>query len=153
MMEADAPAKPADRLKLRAIDDEDLTVLAAFLQDAIANVSEMAYLPEEHRFMLSVCRFRWERAINAGPEDPFERVSCVITVDNVTAPKYRGFNLRDRGRKMPLLTVTYEDGAIVLTFGGDAAVRLEVEGLDLRMEDFGSCWPTLQKPEHADVMP
>lgn len=150
-MDADAPPRNADRLKLRAIDDEDLTVLAAFLQDAIANVSEMAYLPEEGRFLLSVCRFRWERAINANPADAFERVSCAITVENVTAPRYRGFSLKDRGRTMSLLTVTFGDNAVVLTFGGNAAIRLEVEGLDLRMEDFGSCWPTLQKPEHESV--
>jgi hypothetical protein len=145
-----APAEEAERLRLRAVDAEDLTVLAAFLQDAIANVSEMAYLPDERRFVLAVCRFRWERAIAADGDEPFERVSCAITVEGVSEPKLRGFALKERGRTMPLLTVTYEDGAIMLTFGGNAAIRLSVDSLDLRMEDFGACWPTLQKPEHGD---
>lgn len=139
-----------DRLKLRAVDVEDLTVLAAFLQDSIANVSEMAYLPDERRFMLVVCRFRWERLVTAAPDEQFERVSCAITIEGVSAPKYRGFTLRERGRTFPLLTVTYDAGEVMLTFGGDAAIKLDVPALDLRIEDFGSCWPTTQKPEHID---
>jgi hypothetical protein len=138
-------------LKLRAIDIEDLAVLAAFLQDAIANVSEMAYLPDDRRFVLAVCRFRWERALSDTPEEVFERVSCAITVEGVDDPKYRGFSLKERNRTMPLLTVTYDDTAVILTFGGDAAVKLPVAGLDLRIEDFGECWPTKQKPEHGNI--
>jgi hypothetical protein len=148
-----APARQPEPLKLRAVDADDLTVLAAFLQDAIANVSEMAYLPDERRFVLAVCRFRWERLIDADEEEQFERVSCAITVESVVEPKYRGFTLKDRGRTMPLLTVTYGEGAVMLTFGGNAAIRLGVAGLDLRMEDFGECWPTAQKPEHGNAEP
>jgi len=147
-MDAAQPTPEAEHIRLRAIDAEDLKVVAAFLQDAIADVSEMAFLPEERRFALVVCRFRWERALTAAPEEVFERVSCAITIENVDQPKYRGFSLKNRGRLMPLLTVTVEDGAVLMTFGGDAAIRLPIEGLDLRMEDIGSCWPTTQIPEH-----
>ncbi len=139
-----------ERLKLRAIDVEDLAVLAAFLQDAIADVSEMAYLPEERRFAMVVCRFRWERAVKAQPDEVFERVSCAITIEAADPPQYRGFSLKDRSLVMPLLTVIYHDHAVLLTFGGGAALRVPVDALDLRMEDFGSCWPTKQKPEHGN---
>ena len=138
-------------LKLRAVDTQDLAVLAAFLQDSIANVSEMAYLPEQRVFVLAVCRFRWERALSATPEQVFERVSCAVTIGGVDIPKYRGFNLKDRGRTMPLLTILFDDDAVTLTFGGDAAVRLPVAALDVRIEDFGDCWPTKTKPEHGNT--
>jgi hypothetical protein len=141
----------AGPLKLRAIDHEDLAVLAAFLQDAIANVSEMAYLPDDKRFVLAVCRFRWERVFDENPETVFERVSCAITVQGVEDPKYRGFDVKERNRTMPLLTVTYDGGSVLLTFGGDAALKLPVSSLDLRIEDFGECWPTTQKPEHGNI--
>src|SRR5882757_7642186 len=120
----------AGRLKLRAIDTDDLAVLAAFLQDAIANVSEMAYLPDDRKFVLAVCRFRWERALSETPEEIFERVSCAVTIEGVDDPKYRGFGLKERNRTMPLLTVTYDGAAVLLTFGGDAALKLPVSGLD-----------------------
>jgi hypothetical protein len=151
-MADDAPSVSGDQpLKLRAIDVQDLAVVSAFLQDSIANVSEMAYLPEQRLFGLAVCRFRWERAVGPTPEEIFERVSCAITIQNVDTPKYRGFSLKDRHRTMPLLAITFDDDAVTLTFGGDAAVRLPVSGLDLRAEYFGKCWPTKTKPEHGNT--
>jgi hypothetical protein len=150
-MADDAQVSGEQPLKLRAIDIQDLAVVSAFLQDSIANVSEMAYLPEQRLFVLAVCRFRWERAVSASPEQIFERVSCAITINDVDTPKYRGFSLKDRNRTMPLLAITFDDDVVTLTFGGDAAVRLPVTGLDLRVEDFGKCWPTKTKPEHGNI--
>ena len=148
-----APAPGPDRLKLRAVDAEDLAVLAAFLQDAIVNVSEMAFLPEERRFVMIVRRFRWERVVQGPPDDIFERVSCAISIEGVDQPKYRGFSIKERGLLMPLLTATFEDGAVILTFGGGAALKLAVDRLDLRIEDFGACWPTRQMPRHGTIAP
>jgi hypothetical protein len=150
-MADDAPVSGEQPLKLRAIDIQDLAVVSAFLQDSIANVSEMAYLPEQRLFVLAVCRFRWERAVSASPEQIFERVSCAITINDVDTPKYRGFSLKDRHRTMPLLAITFDDSEVTLTFGGEAAVRLPVTGLDLRVEDFGKCWPTKTTPEHGNI--
>ncbi|MDB5393728.1 MAG: hypothetical protein JWM91_1234 [Rhodospirillales bacterium] len=150
-MADDSPPPREGPLKLRAVDTEDLAVLAAFLQDSIANVSEMAYLPEQRVFALAVCRFRWERLLTATPEAVFERVSCAVTISGVDTPKYRGFSLKDRGRTMPLLTMTFDEAIITLTFGGDGAVRLPVAGLDVRIEDFGECWPTTTKPQHGNT--
>ena len=150
-MADDSPGAEGQPLKLRAVDTQDLAVLAAFLQDSIANVSEMAYLPEKRVFALAVCRFRWERAVSATPEEVFERVSCAITISDVDMPKYRGFSLKERSRTMPLLTLTFDDNAVTLTFGGDAAIKLPVTGLDLRIEDIGECWPTKTKPEHGNT--
>jgi len=150
-LDASRPTPPPDpeRLKLRAVDEEDLGVLAAFLQDAIACVGEMAYLPDQRRFALAVCRFRWERAIRESPDSVFERVECAVTMEGVEDPQYRGFDLRERSRLMPILTVTWGEGVLLLTFGGGAALRLKADRLDLRMEDFGPCWPTTHKPQHG----
>jgi hypothetical protein len=152
-MADDSPASvPDDQpLKLRAVDAQDLAVVSAFLQDSIANVSEMAYVPDQRMFALAVCRFRWERAVSPSPEKIFERVSCAVTIQDAGTPKYRGFELRDRHRTMPLLAITYDGDEVMLTFAGDAAVRLQVSKLDLRAEDFGECWPTKTKPEHGNI--
>ena len=143
-----SPPQEPERLKLRAIDDEDLAVLAAFLQDSIACVGEMAYLPEARQFVLVVSRFCWERAVRDNTERLYERVECAITLEGVDEPQFRGFRLRERSRLMPLLTLGWYEGAVMLTFGGGAALRLKAAKLDLRMEDFGPCWPTRYKPEH-----
>src|SRR5207244_12488326 len=47
----------AGPLKLRAEDEEDLAVVSAILQDALVPIGEMAYLPEEQRFVLVANRF------------------------------------------------------------------------------------------------
>ncbi|MDX1576125.1 MAG: DUF2948 family protein, partial [Kiloniellales bacterium] len=47
-------------LKLRARDLDDMTVMAAMLQDAVVRPAEMTYLAREKRFVMVMSRFRWE---------------------------------------------------------------------------------------------
>ena len=72
-------------LKLRAEDAEDLAVISAILQDALVPVGEMAYLPEEQRFVLVANRFRWEprRRARRTPQT-FERTLSGLRIDGVT---------------------------------------------------------------------
>jgi hypothetical protein len=160
-------------LKLRAGDKEDLAVIAALLQDALAPISDMVYLPEEKRFILVLNRFRWEAAVDpAAPADEpsggtapardapfeedetepkpyFERVHCGVCFDRVAAVHMKGIDPRARDRILELLTIQAEDGAVLLVFAGDAAVRLTVEGLQCRLEDLDEAWPTRWRPQHA----
>ena len=55
-----APSLPTERLRLKARDADDLQIISAALQDAIVAVGDMAYLPDEQRFVLVVNRFKWE---------------------------------------------------------------------------------------------
>ena len=50
----------AERLRLRAVDPDDLSVIAACLQDALIPLSEMAYLADQRRFVAAFTRFRRE---------------------------------------------------------------------------------------------
>jgi len=47
-------------LKLRARDLNDMTVMAAMLQDAVVRPAEMTYLARDKRFVMVLSRFRWE---------------------------------------------------------------------------------------------
>ncbi len=49
-------------LKLVALDEEDLQVLSAHLQDAVLKVSDLQYLANEKRFILTANRFVWEES-------------------------------------------------------------------------------------------
>ena len=49
--------KTAAPLKLMALDEDDLAVVSAHLQDALAPTRDMAWLPKEKRFALLVSRF------------------------------------------------------------------------------------------------
>jgi len=133
----------ADPLKLRAVDGEDIAVMSAILQDALVAVSEIAYLPDEHRFVMIANRFRGEVAtIN------LERVRCGVRFDNVTAVWRQGFSPRDRDRILVLLAIRAEDGVLRLDFAGGPAIRLEVAGILCHLEDLGEPWPTPRQPRH-----
>ena len=61
-------------LKLRARDLDDMTVMAAMLQDAVVRPAEMTYLARDKRFVMVISRFRWEdpevKADESGAEPP-----------------------------------------------------------------------------------
>lgn len=160
----------SEPLKLRAVDDDDLAVLAACLQDALVPADDMCFLAEENRFVLVANRFRWESlppgaldpTAETAPEGPFERVHCGITIENVTRVQSRGFTpgvAGDGDTLLEVLTILAEEGAeggqvVTLVFAGGAAVRLEVTKLDVILGDVGEPWPTLWRPRHAlDIGP
>ena len=45
---------------LAALDGEDLQVISARLQDAVARLGDLVYLPKKRRFVALFNRFKWE---------------------------------------------------------------------------------------------
>lgn len=155
----------AGPLKLQATDEEDLTVVAACLQDALVPIGDMTYMPEDHRFVLVANRFRWETgalpvdaagtadgtadaAYDGGAGPRFERVNCAIWFDGVRAVRTRGVNLRDRALILELLTMRLNGERLLMMFAGGATIMLEVDGLRCFIEDIGEPWPTPWRPGH-----
>lgn len=136
-------------MKLSAVDAKDLTVLAAFLQDALVLIDDIAYFPENGQFVLVANRFQWETD-RAGARE-HTRTTTGVTFSKVTAVKRKGFDLRDGDGLLSLLTVTAEPGALQLTFSGDAAIRLEVSEILCHLQDVGESWPTKWRPDHASA--
>ena len=156
MGRADAHAGVATRrLKLRALDDDDLTVLSAQLQDAIVPIGDMGYLAGENRFVMVVNRFVWEAgevtaaAAEQGDEAVYLRSNCGVRFDGVKEVRVRGLDLHDRAAILDLLAIRPAGGALLLEFAGDATVRLDVDRIDCRMEDIGDPWPTTRRPVHT----
>lgn len=142
-------------LKLKAVDNDDLQVIAGALQDAIVPILDIAYNVAERQFMFAANRFRWEKTADAaGPGG--ERVHCGVTFANVEAVRRRGIDRLQPGTFLSLLTIALEDRpdgagpAIELTFSGNAAIRLETSGLLCHLEDFGEPWPAQRQPQHAN---
>ncbi len=101
-----------DALQLLARDEEDLAVLSMVLQDALVAVAEMAYLPDEQRFVLVANRFRWEPPVD-GPRKNFERRHTGLSIDGVTDVKRRGFSLAEPDRILVLLAILPVPGGAV----------------------------------------
>lgn len=145
-----------DKLKLRATDIEDLAVLSTILQDALVTVGEMAYLPEERRFVLVANRFRWEPQPGEARQN-FERTLAGLCIDNVTAVRRRGFHPREEERILSLLAirpdVDEKPQALLLEFAGGGSIRLEVDQIMCHLDDLGEPWPTPWRPQHPEAEP
>jgi hypothetical protein len=139
------------RMKLRAVDAEDLAVISAILQDSLVTIGEMAYLPDEGRFVLVANRFRWEPQPDA-PTGPGERVLTGLCIDGVKTVSRRGFSPRDSDRILSLLALHAEGeggpASLTLDFAGGSSVRLEVEQILCHLDDIGEPWPTRWRPKH-----
>jgi len=142
------------RVRLRAKDLDDLSVVGTLVQDSLVPIDDLQYLPDEAYFILALNRFCWETAED-GP--PYARVHSGLRFDGVRRVAYRGIDRSDRGRFYSLLAVAYdrpegaEAGHVVLHFADGAAIRLTVSQLECRLKDLGDPWPTPNKPEHRDA--
>jgi hypothetical protein len=141
-----------ERLRLRAADAEDLSVIAACLQDALVPLSEMAYLPDERRFMAAFTRFQRERLVDPNGPAGLTQSQSALVLNDIEAVKFRGLDSRFGAVRFELLTMISEpaeDGLhITLLFAGDAAIQLHAKKVAATLEDFGEAWPATTTPTH-----
>jgi hypothetical protein len=134
-------------LKLKARDAEDVQVISAVLQDAIAPVVDMAYRAEDKNFVMVVQRLCRE----AGDEAGKERICCALNVRGVENVQTHGFNPAETGRILDLLALMPEGDELQLVFASDACVRLRLKDWNMMIEDFGARWPAQCEPRHEGV--
>jgi hypothetical protein len=133
-------------LKLKAKDAEDLQVVSAVLQDAIAPVVDMGYLAEEKNFIMVVQRLCREEAEGGGKE----RVCCAFNLRGVEKVEIHGFHTADTERMLDLLALLPEGDELHLIFASDARIRLHLKDWSLIVEDFGERWPAHCNPCHEE---
>ncbi len=149
-----ASLKDYKPLRLMAGDAEDLGVMSAVLQDAVAKLGDFAFLPSERRFAIVANRFCWECAADR-KRGPFARVRTGVHFDDVKSAQFQHLRMNAKDAVVELLAIRFEageDGAgtIVLDFAGGGAVRLEVESVNAYVSDMSEPWRTRAKPEHKD---
>jgi hypothetical protein len=143
-----------DRLKLIALDREDIEVVSAHLQDAVVKAADIRWRPAEKRLVIALNRFDWEAAHGTVPE--YRRRRAALRFERVSACKCRNccaVEAVQADRVLNLLAVVYEGtdhpaGVVTLTFSGGATLRLEVECLEAELADLGPSWATECCPAH-----
>ncbi len=143
-MDEDAP------LRLAALDENDLSVLSAHLQDAVLKVGEMQYFPAERRFAATVNRFDW---MQGASQSPYRRRQAALVIDRVSAVRSQAIRREAGDAVLALLAIEFDpgdtpSGHIDLVFAGGGAVRLEVECVEVRLADLGPEWETTSQPAH-----
>jgi Protein of unknown function (DUF2948) len=139
------------RLKLIAMDGEDLAVISAHCQDAVLKVGDLDYLPREKRFVVPMNRFVWEAV--GGKENTFERRKAVLHFERVAKVRMQGIDRRRKDTVLSLLAVTFAlsdapAGVVEIAFAGGATLQLEAECLEAQLGDLEAAWSTENLPHH-----
>ena len=135
------------KLKLSAVDAEDLAVISAAIQDALVAVRDCAFLKDEKRFVVLLNRFRWEA--DPGVETAYFRTHSALVFNEVTAVRHQDIPLGEPDRMLELLAVAREDDhSVTLRFSAGRAIRLEIGRLACHLGDVGEPWPPPWKPAH-----
>ena len=137
----------ADKLRLSALDADDLSVISAAVQDSLVAVRDCAHFADEKRFVLLLNRFCWEA--DPGVETKYWRTHSALVFNEVRAVHHHKIPLDTPDRMLELLAVEAEnDHSATLRFAADRAIRLEIGRLACHLGDVGEPWPTPWKPAH-----
>jgi len=142
----------SNALTLAAHDSEDLEIISARLQDAVAKVGDLKYLPKARRFAGVFNRFQWE---NGKPGNL--RVRSGLHFDGVLSVKSKNIKMGAPGAVLSLLTIRFTpagegdpSGKVELTFSGGGVMQLEVECLDAALADMAGPWAARGRPSHEE---
>jgi hypothetical protein len=136
-----------DKLKLSALDADDLAVISAAVQDSLVVVRDCAYFAGEKRFVLLLNRFRWEA--DSTVETNYSRTHSALVFNAVNAVHHHRIPHEQPDRVLALLSVAQEeDGPVMLRFAADRTIRLEIARLACHLGDVGEPWATPWKPAH-----
>lgn len=133
---------------LAAEDAEDLDVLSARLQDAVARVKDLVWLPKARRFAALFNRYKWEEG-----RHPL-RVRAGLHFENVQSA--RSQNIRhDPEAVLSLLAIRFTphagddpSGTVELVFSGGGEIRLDVECIEATLSDVSGEWAARGRPAH-----
>ena len=136
----------SDLLHLLAEDAEDLAVISAALQDAVAKIGDIAVEQRGRRVTVAFNRYRWEG--NGG-----ERVRSALQIGSVMGVQQRNLRRGAKSAVIELLSVDFEPGeapggVITLSFAGGGDLRMTVECVDAVLADISAPWSTPRTPVH-----
>jgi hypothetical protein len=140
-----------DLLRLLALDQEDLAVVSAHLQDAVVRVGDITYLQKERRFALLARRFDWEAPAN----EPRRRLTG-LHFERVLGARCRGLDRSNAEAVLNLLAITFDEseapsGTATLLFSEGAAIQIDLECVESQMKDLGPVWEAEARPVHAEA--
>ena len=138
-------------LKLLALNDDDLKVLSAHLQDSVVLVKDIIFLKKSRTFLMMVNRFMWED-IELGIFRENKRIRCAVKFENVLEVKSRNISQKKKDKILELLSIDSEvknnKKELLITFAGNNEIILIVEEINILLDDVGLSWKAKHVPKH-----
>jgi hypothetical protein len=133
-------------LRLLAQDADDLAVISAALQDAVAKVGDIGFEARARRLTIVFNRYCWESGGG-------ERVRSGLQFGGVLGLQARNIRRGAKEAVVELLAMTFEPGnapggVITLEFAGGGDLRATVECVEAVLADVSQPWPTPRTPAH-----
>ena len=143
--------KTSFNLKLLALNDDDLKVLSAHLQDSVVLVKDIIFLKKSRTFLMMVNRFMWED-IELGIFRENKRIRCAVKFENVLEVKSRNISQKKKDKILELLSIDSEvknnKKELLITFAGNNEIILIVEEINILLDDVGFPWKVKHVPKH-----
>lgn len=143
-----------DRLRLMALDEADLAVISACLQDAVFKIGDTAWQKTPSgagTFTLEANRFVWEGSARRKDN---ERRRALLAIKDVRAVRSRGIDRDKKDEVLSLLAVRFAPsgdepaGTLELVLSGGGSIALEVECIEVELADVSGSWGTGFRPRH-----
>jgi Protein of unknown function (DUF2948) len=128
-----------ERLALLGQNADDLPAISALVQDATLRTLDIAYDRRGRRLVLLINRFRHESTIPS-------RVRSALRLETVEAVQRQHWPAGET--VLALLSLTHNDGWLVLSFAGGTTIRARPEVIEVVLEDLSAPWPTSREPRH-----
>ena len=143
-------------LKLKAQDHDDLTIISAYLQDAVTVVGDFNFDPKARIFAMMVNRYQWEEEPKPGDCDTGEccqRIRTGCHFENIIRVSSQNIPQKNKKHVLELLTIETSELennniAIDLIFAAEGLMRLEAELVEASMQDIGDPYPAKCHPKH-----
>ena len=148
-----------EELKLVALDNDDIEVISAHVQDARVKAADVRWQPRERRFVMALNRFDWMSAVDIAKSGAgyskadYRRCRTALRFERVLACKCRNLDQTAKDTRLNLLAVEFAEtdspaGIVSLIFSGGGVIRLDVECLEAELADLGEVSVAAICPDH-----
>ena len=141
-----------EKLRIQAMDSEDLEIISTYLQNGITTISDLKFLPSFKRFIIVFSRFMWEET--KGKLSRNKRIRSIVDFSNVVSAQSRYISQNDKDKILEFVGFSesskfnkkHETDILHLLFSGGGMIQLEIELLSCKLTDYGKPWYTGRKP-------
>ncbi len=142
--------KSMEKLKLLALDANDLEVVSAHLHDGVIRTGEIAYLPKERKFAFTIRRIDWDGESAA----PSRQRLTGVHFERVVTVRSRGIDRSALDEPLTLMAMLFRpgdapSGTVSLLFSDDRAIEIDLECIEMQMKDIAHIPEAEVLPEHS----
>ena len=133
------------KIRLNALNINDLKIFSFLCQDAIISKEEIFYDKSQKMFVATVTRYCWEQQ-ELNNKNINYRVVTGLLIKNVNNVEY--INFKSKISFYNLLAITYEKANIIFNLSMSSKIKLGCKKINATIEDIDIPWPTKLKPLH-----